>query len=322
MITEIAKKIKKNMEIYKADIEAKGLYWSVMHRLYKLPFGKKIIEPVTDLLKPSYLIIDGNILQVDKKDRVISQELIQTGKWEDFETKIFKNNINTGDVVLDIGAHIGYYTVIAAKIVGKEGRVYAFEPDPKNFSILQNNIALNGYKNVTLINKAVSDTEGLSNLFLNTKNTGDHRIYKSEKYNKGVKIETITLDNFFKSNTHIDLIKIDIQGAEVRALKGGQKIIKENENLKIITEFWPKGLKLCGNSAEEYTRFILKNNFKIFEINEQTKSIVLTNTKKLLESTGTREHDFKNLFCTRTSIQKSNYSSSYNEQIRNKLKHW
>ncbi len=300
MLNAISRKISNNIKIYKEDIATKGLYWSIIHRLYKLPKGRAILSPIVNMLKPNCLTIENHKFYIDKWDTTVSQELLLSGKWEEYETELFKKSIKKGDVVIDIGAHIGYYTLIAARIVGDRGRVYAFEPDPKNFHLLKMNVEENGYKNVILVNKAVADTDGEMRLFLNAENTGDHRIYQSGDQRKSVNIEVITLDKFFKNkNKRIDLIKMDIQGAEVRALKGSQRIIKENDNLKILTEFWPRGLYLSGSSAQEYAKLLTKHKFYLYDINEHKKTIKTINVKSLSLPMKSAVHDYRYLLCVK-----------------------
>jgi tRNA G37 N-methylase Trm5 len=77
------------------------------------------------------------------------------GAWERDTVRLFERILRAGDVVVDIGAHVGYFTLIAARSVGPEGRVYAFEPDPENYALLVRNIELNGYQNIMPIQKAV-----------------------------------------------------------------------------------------------------------------------------------------------------------------------
>lgn len=273
-MNKIHKKIVDNLCIYRQDIKTKGLYWSIIHRIYKIPYFKKIISPIVNLLKPDFLTIEGNQMYIDKKDTAVSQELLLSGKWEEFETNLFKSNIKYGNIVLDIGAHIGYYTLIAAKIVGTKGKVYAFEPNQKTFEILKKNVEKNGYKNVILVNKAISDKNGQAELYLNEENTGDHRLYNSRDKRKSIKVETITLDTYFKDNNiKINLIKMDIQGSEVKALRGSKTIIKRNKDIKIISEFWPKGIKLSGEETIFYSKMFNKKKFKFYEINEQEKKL-------------------------------------------------
>ena len=78
--------------------------------------------------------------------------------YEPNQTKIVKKYVHEGDVVIDVGAHVGYYTLLMAQLVGKNGKVYSFEPDPVNFELLKKSVEINGFENVILIQKAVSDT--------------------------------------------------------------------------------------------------------------------------------------------------------------------
>ncbi|MEK7551540.1 MAG: FkbM family methyltransferase [Patescibacteria group bacterium] len=221
-----------------------------------------------------------------------------SGKWEEYETDLFKKNIKSGDIILDIGAHIRYYTLIAAKIVGNKGKVYAFEPDPKNFQILKRNTEENKYKNVVLVNKALSNKSGSIKLFLNKENTGDHRIYDSADNRKSINIQAITLDDFFKDKAKkVDLIKMDVQGAEVHIFNGGNNLIKRNNNIKILTEFWPHGLELCGSSAKEYGTILKENKFKIYNIDEDKKAIKLISINELLLPLESEVHDYRYLLC-------------------------
>ena len=82
------------------------------------------------------------------------------GYYEPFITAFVKDMIKEGDIVIDIGAHIGYYTLLFSKLVGKTGKVFAFEAHPDNFTLLKQNVETNGYTNVVVENKAVSNYNG------------------------------------------------------------------------------------------------------------------------------------------------------------------
>ena len=84
---------------------------------------------------------------------------------DELGTKIVENIIKNGNIVIDVGAHMGYYSLLFAKLVGKNGKIFAFEPDPKNFSRVQKNVKLNNYMNIVLTQKAVSDRTGDEKLF-------------------------------------------------------------------------------------------------------------------------------------------------------------
>src|SRR5262245_13382224 len=106
--------------------------------------------------------IHGNrmVLHEQASDVVISRELAEKQIFEPFETKLVLENICRGDWVIDVGANIGYYTLLFAQKVGQRGRVFAFEPDPENFELLEHNVRQNGYDNVVLVNKAVAEKTG------------------------------------------------------------------------------------------------------------------------------------------------------------------
>lgn len=269
MFFKIKNKIQRKIQIYKDDVKNKGLYWSIIHRLYRIKISRNILMPIVNYFKPDYVIVEGLKLYIDKGDNTISQQLVQNGKWEEFETEIFKKNIKEGDVVIDIGAHIGYYTLIAAKKVGVNGWVYAFEPDPRNFMLLEKNVHVNNLKNVVLVNKAVTDKTGSAKLFLSKTNTGDHRIFSNESDRQSVNISTTTLEDFFNKRSHrVDMIKIDIQGSEMYAFKGALKLIEKNKHMVVITEFWPHSMIIGGISPIVYIHLLRRLKFNIKLINE------------------------------------------------------
>lgn len=265
--------------------------------LHKIESFHVLYTIIFDRLKPTSVIIFGNKMFLPQRDRIITSELILNGGWEQFETKLFKENVNHGDFIVDLGAHIGYYTLIAAKLVGEKGKVFAFEPDPNNFSLLKRNVEYNGYKNVILINKAVSDKNGNVKLYLSNENTGDHRIYDSGNKRDYINVNKTSLNNFFKDKKiKIDLIKMDVQGSEVKALKGMSNIIKNN-NIKLFAEFWPLGLKLAGNNIKEYVNLLNKYKFKSYQIMEEKKKIKRISSKELLKLSGNTF--YPDLFCTK-----------------------
>lgn len=245
-------------------------------------------------LKPNIAEADGHTMFLDEID---SLKLSIKGVYEPFETEFAKKEIKKGDVVLDLGANVGYYSLIFAKLVGENGKVFAFEPDPTNFALLKKNVETNGYKNVTLVQKAVSNKTGKIRLYLAEDNKVDQRIYNSHDGRKSIEIEAIRLDEYFKNyNGKIDFIKMDIQGAEGGAIQGMFNLLKKN-NVKIITEFWPIGLKRFGIDPEEYLKLLIELGFKLYEINEQKKKIEPVNIPKLLETYTPEKENYTNLLC-------------------------
>jgi len=175
--------------------------------------------------------------------------------------------------VVDLGANLGYYTLLAARLVGPRGKVYAFEPEPINYGLLLKNIELNGYDNVVAMQKAASNVTGKARLFLDDKDTGAHTIYQPDNTREFIEVESVTLDEFFRDKKHpVNVIKMDIEGAEMAAFSGMDKLIKENENLKIFVEFYLPGITRSGGSAQEFICRLWEDyRFSILAIGEYTK---------------------------------------------------
>lgn len=164
------------------------------------------------------------------------------GMMEEGTFRVLKKLLRPGGTFIDIGAHIGWYSLYAAKIVGPKGRIYAFEPDPRLFPLLVRNIAENGFTEIIHAEqKGIAHIDGLMKFFL----SGAHQAGYSSIYSTGIKdpqcieIRVITLDSFLASQgwPHIDLIKMDIEGAEVLAFQGMKEVVCRNPRLKMIVEF-------------------------------------------------------------------------------------
>lgn len=250
-------------------------------------------------LKPKFIEVEGYKLFLNPKDQSVSDRLI-INNYEKLETEVIKKEVRVGDVVVDIGANIGYYTLILAKLVGENGKVIAFEPDPENFALLEKNVKINGCKNVISVQKAVSNKTGKLKLYLCADNRGDHRIYDPHKDRQYIEIESIRLDDYFKNHGgKINLIKMDIQGAECAAFKGMSLILENNKNIKIITEFEPSLLRKFGAVPEDYLKLLMKFDFKLYNINEQKKKIEPVDIVKLLEIYKPEKENYTNLLCVR-----------------------
>jgi FkbM family methyltransferase len=247
-------------------------------------------------LKSDFALVQGHKMFLDAND---SLNLSINGIYEKLETEFFEREIKQGDFILDIGANIGYYTLIFARLAGEKGRVFAFEPDPTNFSLLERNIEINGYKNVLLVNKAVSDKTGRVRLFLCEDNKGDHRTYDSGDGRKFVEIDGIRLDDYFENrNMKIDFIKMDIQGAEYGALRGMSGLIAMGENVRLISEFWPLGLRRSGVEPVEYLKLLAEYGFKVSEISDSENKIIrIDNPVSLLREYTIEKGNATNLLC-------------------------
>jgi FkbM family methyltransferase len=219
--------------------------------------------------------VQGKKMYLDLSDRVLSETLYVTGVWEKDVTAYLMKLIESGMVVVDIGANIGYYTLLAAEKVGGHGKVFAFEPEPSRYALLEKNIRVNGLKNVIPVQKAVSNKTGAARLYLDPRhNPGDHRLFDSFDGRESVAVETTSLDDFFKDKSQfIHVIKMDIQGAEMAALEGMADTIKRHHDLTLITEFWPDGMNAFGFSPTEFLSTLVGHGFRLYILNDQTQSL-------------------------------------------------
>ena len=174
--------------------------------------------------------------------------------------RIINKHVKKGMKVLDIGANIGFYTMLLARLVGEEGIVYAFEPDKVNFNFLKR--LTTNLCNVKVVNAACGIKSGITYLYLSKKMNIDHQVYKSSEYRERIEVEMISVDDYFKSDI-IDFIKIDVQGYDYFVFKGMKKTIALSPNIFIIGELWPYGLKRAGSSANEYLSEFKQAGFDI-----------------------------------------------------------
>ncbi|MAV76169.1 MAG: hypothetical protein CL691_06075 [Cellvibrionales bacterium] len=194
----------------------------------------------------------------EKTDIHISEQIIQNGIWESYETSILEALLFPGATFIDVGANIGYYSLIGAMLVGDNGRVVAFEPEQDNFSLLEKNLSFNKINNVVAVNAGLSVDQRQGRLYLNEENRGDHQIYRQDDSAAPRNEQAINLvaGNHFLSQQlsppvrQIDVLKIDTQGAELLVLSGLMPLLKSSlPQLKMIIEFTPYSLKQAGASG-------------------------------------------------------------------------
>ena len=164
--------------------------------------------------------------------------------WSDrAERAALRRLITPGMTVYDIGANIGIYTQFLAKLVGVSGRVVAFEPEHRNVERLRT--ATHQYHQVEVLHAAVSDRSGILKLYVAEDLNVDHRSYPCEGSRSFVEINAIALDDFAVDRGTVDVIKMDIQGAELAALRGARRMLSQNSPA-LLLEYWPYGLRSAG----------------------------------------------------------------------------
>jgi FkbM family methyltransferase len=183
---------------------------------------------------------------VDATDITLTPHLLLNGYWEIWVTKLLSKTIETGWNCIDVGANCGYYTLLMADLVGSSGQVIAVEPNPKLASLVNKSIRVNGFSSYTKVcNKAVSAKAGESiQLCVQDGFLGDATIeyVTSLSSSSGNSFQyfptvTTTIDELAAEWTHVDLIKIDAEGAEWLIWQGMQVTLSRNPTLMIILEF-------------------------------------------------------------------------------------
>ena len=160
-----------------------------------------------------------------------------TEDWEPYTEELFQNAIKPGSTVLDLGAHHGFFSLLASRMVGDEGMVYAFEPAPENFQILEKNIELNQLTNVVAINKAVGDATTTMSFFIEKENDVQGSLYSTLRSNEfTIPVECITIDDYM-DGAPVDVIKMDIEGGEPYALAGMTKTLSKSTDPVLFIEF-------------------------------------------------------------------------------------
>jgi FkbM family methyltransferase len=250
-------------------------------------------------------------------------------KQDQFEIALLKKYIHSGDTVLDIGANIGYYAEILSNIVGEKGIVHCFEPDTTNFEYLK--VATNSKENIIINNKAVaSNTEKLK-IYTSKNLNVDHRTYKPEEYDQEIEIDAVSVDDYLRIRpydststplsghstplrlrsvqalsaraqgpNYINFIKMDIQGFEMQALMGMKETLKNNSDVKLISEFWPYGLRKAGSSVSAYYAALANLGFTCYLLEKNTLKKLSLKDVQALEPLG--EERYFNIFATRTDV--------------------
>jgi len=218
------------------------------------------------------LTVYGHRMFVAKNDRYLSLWLRKLRLAETLECRLVAKWCRPGMCVADIGANAGFYSLLLARCVGATGHVWAFEPDAVNFAMLQRNVEANGYSNITMNRKAVGAASGQDRLYVSDIHTGDHRTYPSEP-REAVPIEVVALDDYFPAEQRIDLIKMDIQGSEGKALEGMKRILREQRDLMLLLEFWPLGLRQAGSVPEQVIESLQKLGLTVEVCNERTGAL-------------------------------------------------
>lgn len=162
-------------------------------------------------------------------------------------------------IVIDVGAHIGSYTIKVGRTVGPEGKVIAIEPHPVNYEALLQNVAINRLSNVIPVRVCLCNTLGYMKLYLAS--SSDRHSIVHQKSNQYMEVPSFTLDELLKrlDISHVDIIKIDVEGAELDVLKGSEQSLKKIEKIIVSTYHY-------ADEVHEIAEYLMKQGFRIRKI--------------------------------------------------------
>jgi FkbM family methyltransferase len=203
-------------------------------------------------------------------DRWVALQAHRLGLMGKAEFLFFDRLIGRNWHIADIGANQGLYSLYFSH-QSPDGRVYAFEPDPRLFAALKENVQRNCATNVDLFNVALASQRAKLTLRAGRFNRGDNRIVPNDLASpETVGVDAMPLDQVIAGG-RLDLLKVDVQGFEVQVLRGAQHLMQANTDLVIFLEFWPHGLRTAGSAPEELLETLLGAGFSVFRfINLET----------------------------------------------------
>lgn len=254
---------------------------------------------VPDLDRTVSVDTEWGPLFIDAADEVIRPAIAQQGVWEPGETALLLGWLAPGMTFVDVGAHVGYYTVLAARRVSPGGLVFAFEPSPRNYDLLLANVWRNELTNVVCFPWAVSDHMGFVDLFLDESNTGDNRLFQDDR-GPGVRVRAVALDALPSIRPPIDVVKIDVQGAEEAAIEGMKRLLSRSPNARVTLEYWPFGLRALGRDERRALDFYRSLGYRLRVQNPEEPGIEEWADDQILEHCSKNEGELHtNLVLTR-----------------------
>ncbi len=196
------------------------------------------------------------------------------GRWgfEAAEQRALRGLLAPGQRALDVGANVGLYTVIMARAVGPTGHVWSFEPAPATAGLLRANVGLNRLRNVTVAAVAAGDSEGEAELLefpdgMDVYNSVGAGVRPAERVSavRSVRVPAVTLDGYAAREgiRRIDVLKVDVEGAEERVLRGAVGLLRRSPGIVVLAEMYEPSAAQCGCSSAGAAAFMASLGFRV-----------------------------------------------------------
>jgi FkbM family methyltransferase len=184
-------------------------------------------------------VLGKYLVYADAQETGITPHLAMDGYWESWITLLLARTVRPGSHCLDIGANHGYYTLVMADAAGPNGRVVPVEPTPRLAEMLRQTLDINGFPHVEVVAKAASDTDGKTlQLVIPARRSLNARLSEEAgPTDEVVAVESVTVDAITHDWPRVDVIKVDVEGAEEGVWTGMKRTISQNPGLLLILEF-------------------------------------------------------------------------------------
>lgn len=241
--------------------------------------------------------VEGFIVGVPGEEWRLAAYHTFRGVLEPGLTRRFRETLRPGMVVVDVGANIGMYTLIAARLIGSSGRVISFEPTPRTFAILKDNIQINGLLEtgvVELHSIAIADRIGTARFGVYARNSGHNTLFPEGPDATVIEVKTTTLDAALAGVPRVDVIKIDAEGAEPLIWAGMSATLARSPGVRVFVEFAPALLQRSGHDPAAFFDRLQSDGFRVHAVDDETGALRTRTYAQL------RDLPSANLMLTRT----------------------
>ncbi len=253
--------------------------------LFQYSYRRIILKPLSAINKNKLkkftkeTIVDFDFQKVKFKillnpnNGTVDNEIFLQGVYEPSFLKIIKNNLNTGDAYVDIGANIGQHSLFASRVVGEAGKVIAFEPVAQIYNQFTKSVEINSIKNIEIHNLACGEETKEMFIYMTESNMGGSSLVFGSETREKEKIQVVTADSVLKDESHIDFIKIDVEGYEYEALLGLVETLKDHHP-KIMLEYSYDGYKETNlGNDKKILDLLFSLNYSIYDIENNSIEI-------------------------------------------------
>ena len=242
-----------------------------------LPVIGAVYRGLLRALKPAGLRdvqYQGATMRVNADDPLATPLLLGTD-YNGPEMELVRRHLRPGMIAVDAGANIGCFSVVMSQCVGPQGRVVAFEPGPANHALLTHNIEVNGYTQTVAERQAVADEPGEATLHMSDSDSGYHSLSEAAApdASSSVTVRTTSLDAYFAEPIPaVDFVKLDVQGAEMSALRGMRGLLTASPDMTLITELDVDCMVANGDDPREYLQVLVDHGFRLHHISHDPRA--------------------------------------------------